>query len=215
MPLLQVSYSHPGNSPQLRALSYYLILFPTLDVMSAFPLNTICVSNNLYMALTGRDTSEVGKHKHDWVIRLLVRLFTAILPLGLAFGAANLVFILKYAGLLGFAMYFLFPAVLQLRSAYVCSKTFSQAAQTEYEKADSMMLSSTWSNGELEKSPLVSTATAEKSRRLWNYNATPYSSVVLSHPVFVAMIGFIGFCLFVMSSVSLFIGPHKESCEYP
>ena len=126
MPLLQVSYSYAGNSPQLRALSYYLILFPTLDVMSAFPLNTICISNNLYMALTGRDTSETGMGKYDWIIRLLVRLFTAILPLALTFGAANLVFILKYAGLLGFTMYFLFPAVLQLHSTYVCSRTFGQ-----------------------------------------------------------------------------------------
>ena len=209
MPLLQVSYSYAGNSPQLRALSYYLILFPTLDVMSAFPLNTICVSNNLYMALTGRDTSETRKGKYSGVVLLLVRLFTAVLPLGLAFGAANLVFILKYAGLLGFAMYFLFPAVLQLRSAYVCSKIFGQATQDK--KTESMMLST---SGRLEKSPLVSTATEEK-KSLWKYNMTPYSNVILSHPIFVAIIGFLGFCLFVMSSVSLFIGPHKESCEYP
>lgn len=205
MPLLQVSYSYAENSPQLRALSYYLILFPTLDVMSAFPLNTICVSNNIYMALTGRDTSVIGKGKYDWIIRLLVRLFTAILPLGLAFAAANLVFILKYAGLLGFAMYFLFPAVLQLRSSYVCSKMFGRAEDNR--KTESMMLST---SGGFENSPLVNAA----KKSLWEY-MTPYSSIILSHPIFVTIIGILGFCFFVMSSVSLFIGPHKESCKYP
>ena len=75
--------------------------------------------------------------KYDWVIRLLVRLFTAILPLVLAFGAANLVFILKYASLLGFAMYFLFPAVLQLRSTYVCSKTHTFGQAQDIQKTES------------------------------------------------------------------------------
>ena len=43
---------------------------------------------------------------------------------------------------------------------------------------------------------------------------TPYSNVVCSHPIFVAIMGFFGFCFFVISILSIFIGPEKLTCEY-
>ena len=131
-----------------------------------------------------------------------MRLFTAVLPLALAFGAANLVSILSYAGLLGFATYFLFPDVLQLRSIYVCNKMFGQVQDVQTE---SVMLSEKY-----ESSPLVSTV--EKKSGLTYM--TPYSNVVISHPIFVVIMGFTGFCFFVISFVSLFIGPDRLTCEY-
>ena len=63
---------------------------------------------------------------------------------------------------------------------------------------------------ELESSPLVTSA---KKGSRFTY-MTPYSNVVCSHPIFVAIIGFFGFCFFVTSILSIFIGPEKLTCEY-
>jgi hypothetical protein len=176
--------------------------------MSAYPLATIVIANNIYMVITGRDTSETGKWKYDWLLRLFIRFFSAILPVALGFAAANLVFILTYAGQLGFVTYFLVPVVLQLRSIYVCKKMFSpQSAEPEI-SSGSVMLSK-----ELESSPLVTNA-EKKSRFTMSY-MTPYSNVVCSHPIFVAVMGFLGFSFFVISILSIFIGPDKLTCEYP
>ena len=205
----QVSYTHAGNPPQLRALSYFLILFPSLDVMSAYPLATICIANNIYMVITGRDTSESGKWKYDWLLRLCIRFFSAILPLALGFAAANLVFILTYAGQLGFVTYFLVPVVLQLRSIYVCKKMFSPPLAEPEVSSGSIMLSK-----DLESSPLVTNAAERESQSGLAYYMTPYSNVVCSHPIFVAIMGFFGFCFFVISILSIFIGPDKLTCDY-
>ena len=202
---MQVTYTKDGNPPQLRALSYFLILFPSLDVMSAYPLATICIANNIYMVITGRDTSEKGRWKYDWLLRLFIRLFSAILPLVLGFAAANLVFIITYAGLLGFVTYFLVPAVLQLRSIYVCKKMFNPQPPKPDMSSGSIMLSN-----EMESSPLVTIAEKESG---FTY-MTPYSNVVCSHPIFVAVMGLFGFCFFVVSILSIFIGPDKLTCEY-
>ena len=199
---LQVSYTYAGNPPQLRALSYFLILFPSLDVMSAYPLATICIANNIYMVITGRDT---GRWKYDWLLRLFIRFFSAILPLVLGFAAANLVLILTYAGLLGFVTYFLVPVVLQLRSIYVCKKMFSPQPAEPDMSSGSIMLSN-----EMDSSPLVTIAVKESR---FTY-MTPYSNVVCSHPIFVAIMGFFGLCFFVVSILSIFIGPDKLTCEY-
>ena len=198
---IQVNYTYSENSPQLRALSYYLILFPSLDVMSAYPLTVICIANNVYMAITGRDTSEKAKWKYDFILRFSLRFITAVLPLLLALAAANLVFILQYAGLLGFAICFLFPVVLQLRSIYVCNRLFGQ------DDSQCIMPTKPSSINE-EETPLLK-ATGQHNRRAY---MTPYSNVVFSHPIFVIIVGVFGFCFFVISFVSLFIEPDKLSC---
>ena len=204
--LVQVNFTLRGNAPQLRALSYYLILFPSLDVMSAYPLTVICIVNNVYMALTGRDTSEKARSKYDWILRLGLRVTIAVLPLFLAFAAANLVFILQYAGLLGFAIGFLFPVILQLRSIYVCRKYFGQ--QRKSPKGDVVVIVNT------EKTPLVEAADKPWYSPKTRHYMTPYSNAIISHPIFVIIIGCIGFSLFVISFVSLFIGPDQLSCKY-
>ena len=47
---------------------------------------------------------------------------------------------------------------------------------------------------ELESSPLVANAKKESG---FTY-MTPYSNIVCSHPIFVAIMGFFGFCFFVI-----------------
>jgi hypothetical protein len=41
-----------------KAISWYVVCFPALDVVSAFPLNAITLGNNLLGALYGRRTHE-------------------------------------------------------------------------------------------------------------------------------------------------------------
>ena len=195
----KVNFTQPGNSPQLRALSYYLILFPSLDVMSAYPLTVICIANNVYMALTGRDTSKMSVKRYDWILRLVLRVVIAVLPLLMAFGAANLVFILQYAGQLGFAICFLFPVVLQLRSIYVCNKLFGLCGPPKNVSVN------------VEKTPLLKNALKFK---WWTRYMTPYSNVIFSHPLFVVLVACFGFCFFVISFVGFFIQPDHVSCTY-
>ena len=194
-----MSYTERGNPLSLRVLSYYLILFPSLDVMSAYPLTVICIVNNVYMAITGRDTSAPSNWRYDWILKLVLRFIVAVLPLALAFAAANLVFILQYAGLLGFGIGFLFPVILQLRSIYVCNKLFGEKAAPR----GGVLVN-------VEKTPLLDSVPKCNHRSYM----TPYSNVVLSHPIFVVLIAFLGFSFFVLSFVSLFIGPEKVTCEY-
>lgn len=210
---MQVNFTQPGNHPAMRALSYYLILFPTLDVMSAYPLTVICITNNLYMTMTGRDTSEKTRWKYDWILRLVMRFIIAVLPIGVAFGAANLVFILQYAGLLGFAICFLFPVVLQLRSIYVCNKLFGQYKVPK----EGINISSSGERINTETAPLLLAKPEGRSVKFkltrFHY-MTPYSNVVLSHPIFVVLVALFGFSFFVLSFVSLFISPDHLSCTY-
>ncbi len=44
----QALYTRPENSLALRILSYYIVLFPTLDVISVYPLSNHVICNNLY-----------------------------------------------------------------------------------------------------------------------------------------------------------------------
>lgn len=161
------------------------------------------------MVITGRDTSERGKWKYDWLLRLFIRFFSAVLPLALGFAAANLVFILTYAGQLGFVTYFLVPVVLQLRSIYVCKKIFSPQPEPDV-STGRVMLSEELS----ESSPLVTNAEKENLKKSGFTYMTPYSNVICSHPIFVAIMGFFGFCFFVISILSIFIGPDTFTCDY-
>ena len=153
----------------------------------------------------------MGKWKYDWLLRLCIRFFSAVLPLALGFAAANLVFILTYAGQLGFVTYFLVPVVLQLRSIYVCKKMFSPQPEPDISTgSEDVMLSEEVS----ERSPLMTNAEKEKLENGFTY-MTPYSNVVCSHPIFVSIMGFFGFCFFVISILSIFIGPDKLTCDHP
>ena len=73
----QVDLAKTGNSPQLRALSYYLIFFPSIDVTSVYPLVIHTITNNIYTVFFGKDTSQVPKYKHDWAIRYALKFIIA------------------------------------------------------------------------------------------------------------------------------------------
>eukprot|EP00731_Ephydatia_muelleri_P006574 Em0003g822a len=120
-----VPLTKPGHHVALRALSYIIILFPTLDVISAYPLVTCSMVNNLYQVIMGRDTSQ-RKHSYDGLILVAMRAVVAILPIVCSLFISNLVYILKYGGLVGFLTAFFFPLALQLASQYKCVKVFGK-----------------------------------------------------------------------------------------
>ena len=118
-------FSHPEYPLALRLFSYYIILFPSLDVISSYPLINHVISNNLYSLITGQDTSKEPRHRFDCLLRVLLRFLVALLPILAAFGVANLIIVLKYVGIFAFINFF-FPAALQLRSICVCKAKFSK-----------------------------------------------------------------------------------------
>ncbi len=124
----------PSSSLALRILSYYIVLFPSLDVVSAYPLGVHTVVNSIYVIITGKDTSEKPTHRfarYDFVFRLFLRFVAAVIPVLAAAGVSNLIYVLNYAGLFGFGICFGFPTALQLRSIYVCKRKFANKSNKE------------------------------------------------------------------------------------
>ncbi len=216
-------FTHSGHSDPIRALSYYLIIFPSLDVVSAYPLVNHVLVNNLYILITGHDTSKKPKYRFDWLLRMFLRFTMAVLPILAAFGVANLIYILKYAGLVGFIAY-TFPVGLHLRSIQVCKKKFA----TSFISINSS-LSVIRENEKLESNDDEPQSDAEKSqdqkeslleaRDLDNKEKkalymTPYSNSLISHPVSAWIVAALGLGLFILALSSLFVHPHKLFCDY-
>ena len=230
--LLQATYTAPEDSTALQVLSYYIILFPSLDVISAFPLQVHVIVHNLYILITGTDTSEKPKHRFnrfDWFLRLSLRFIIAILPIMAAFGVANLVYVLKYAGLFGFIS-FLFPFLLQIRSIHVCKRRFAKFSKVHISVSGSHPSicgkkeatddeDETTSNGkgsispglEKEQESLLLAKELDKKERKALY-MTPYSNI-FSHPLAVWIVGALGVILFLFALSSLFVQPGKMTCD--
>lgn len=203
-----------------------------MDIISAYPLTVHAIINNIYIIITGNDTSKKPKWRYDWLLRFFLRLVGALLPIVAAYGVANLVYVLTYAGLVGFGVSFLFPTVLQLRSTFVCIKKFRNTGVEDTVRlnslhttdADESELSDSIDTNEIEnhygsganhvskeKLPLLRERAQDDKLRLY---MTPYSNAVLSHPVFVGIMGVVFMCLFIVTCISLFLHPHQLTCEY-
>ena len=225
----QAIFTHAGHSVPIRMLSYYLIIFPSLDVVSAYPLVNHVLVNNLYILITGHDTSRKPKYRFDWFLRMFLRFAMAVLPILAAFGVANLIYILKYAGMVGFIAY-LFPFGLQLRSIHVCKKTFATSfisingalsvmkekkklesdEEGEEQKSDN---EEKFPEGGKEKESLLE-ARDMSSKEKESLYMTPYSNVLISHPLSVWIVGALGASLFIFAFSSLFVHPHKMNCDF-
>ena len=203
-----------------------------MDIISAYPLTVHAIINNIYIIITGNDTSKKPKWRYDWLLRFLLRLVGALLPIVAAYGVANLVYVLTYAGLVGFGVSFLFPTVLQLRSTFVCIEKFQNTSVEDTVRlnslhtmdADESELSDSIDANEIEnhygsganhvskeKLPLLRERAQDDKRHLY---MTPYSNAVLSHPIFVGIMGVVFMCLFIVTCISLFLHPHQLTCEY-
>ena len=103
------------GSPAVRALSYYVVIFPSIDVTSAYPLVIHTIANNIYTTLFCRDTSRKSKTpKLDFLLLLVIKFISAVLPIAAALFVSNLIYVLKYAGLIGFFISFFSPLLSSL-----------------------------------------------------------------------------------------------------
>lgn len=112
-------------------MSYYIIIFPSLDVSSAFPLLIVTVANNLYIIIMGVDSTQANKRRYGRLVNIALRVICAIIPIFAALFITNLVFIVSYGGLLGLSMCYLFPIALQLKSQFRCYVVFGDANQQD------------------------------------------------------------------------------------
>ena len=112
--------------------SKFIVLFPAVDVASAFPLNAITLGNNLQslslfqfcgVGKSSRITSStVGDHvttndtSSTSRTRYFYRAFASIPPIIGAFFVKDLGKITNYTGLCGFAIAFVFPPLLAMAS---------------------------------------------------------------------------------------------------
>ena len=223
----QAVFTASDHSLATRILSYYIILFPSLDVISAFPLVVHVIVNNLYSLITGNDTSQKPKYKYnrfDWFLRLGLRLIIAILPILAAFGMANLVYVLKYAGLFGFICLF-FPFLLPMRSIYVCKKRFAKFSKCHISVSGSHPTicgsgKQESSDEEDETKGSISPGLEKEQESLLLADKdgkclymTPYSHLLISHPIAVWIVGAVSLVVFLFAFSSLFVHPDKLTCE--
>ena len=198
---LQVRLAEPCNSPQLRALSYYIFLLPPVYICLNYALNTQPIVNNIYSVFFSRVTRKRSK-RCDQLLKPLIGLSTAVIPLAVAFGVSNLVMVLQYAGLSGFLLSFIFPTALQLQSIRVCKKVFRgvRSVQAMFptddltEKEESNMTLTTSADSSTQK---------KKPRNESSLYMTPYSTRILSRPIAVTIVGAIGGSLFLLTIASL------------
>lgn len=173
----------------------------------------LVTKDNLFTTITGHDSVtgsvEDGNHwtrTKKQVFRVTLSLIITILPLIGSFLVANLVDIIRYGGLLGFAIGCFFPAMLQLKSQYDCNKTFCEAVEQSQRDSDE---TSSKTKGD-EETPLIPEFPEVKYFR-WNNPCytTPYQTV-FSHPYVVVCIGLLGIVAFCLAIASLPIRVHQN-----
>ena len=176
----------------LKIFSYLIVLFPIFVVISVYPLNVVTITNNLQAVVLR--SNEPSKTKTFVFVRLLVKFIVAVLPIMVALGLSNLVEVLKFTALPGFFLVFS-PAILQLRSQWVCKKMFATRKPIPAEST--------------EHDNNLTEMAEEKSDKEQNFNErdlymTPYSTIFSHWPV-VVVIAIIGVILFGMTVASLFV----------
>ena len=103
-------------------IQYYIVLFPALDVSSAFPLNAITLGNNLFISFNKYNFLGSNYLVNNEAY-LLYRLLASIPPFLFAIFLNNLSQITSYTGVTGFLITMLFPACLAWSSKrYMHSK---------------------------------------------------------------------------------------------
>ncbi|GMI04281.1 hypothetical protein TrRE_jg5018 [Triparma retinervis] len=102
-----------GRAWWATAAAFYAVLFPALDVLSAFPLNGITLGNCLLVRYHGEGARAVeGVRSKVVPWRVLASLPSIV---GAAF-VRDLSTITDYTGVTGFVIAFVFPAYLNIRS---------------------------------------------------------------------------------------------------
>lgn len=206
----QSPLKYPGTPLPLRMLAYFIVIFPSLDVCSIYPLVVLCMVNNIYLVLFGKDSTQANVGWSTIIGRMIIKFLCALIPILVAMAVSNLVDVLKYAGLLAFFTSLFFPPLFQITSQRACKKVFAHLLKTNgsiQEPMDTPVLM----NGN--RSAYVSINSSESTPLLFGtqsrikpseLHTTPYSGV-FSHPVFVFILGCLGLIFFALSVGSLFV----------
>ena len=190
-----------NSSTQLKVLSYYIFLLPPVYICLNYPLNIQPIVNNIYSVFFSRVTRKRSK-RCDQLLKPVIRLFAAVIPLTVAFGVSNLVTVLQYAGLSGFLLAIVFPTALQLQSIRVCKKVFRGVCRVQTMFPSDDLTEREERNMTLTTSADSSTQDNKPQNESLLY-MTPYSTRILSHPIAVIIIGAIGGILFLLTIASL------------
>jgi hypothetical protein len=110
-----------------RLITLVIVLFPAIDVLSAFPLNGITLGNNIHAAFCANRPNLLESRK----VQVFFRFVAAIPPLIGACIISDLGVIFKYVGLLGFIITFIIPPILQIKSKYYVYSLFDKS-ETPY-----------------------------------------------------------------------------------
>ena len=165
--------------------------------------------NNIYTVVLGKDTTQ-HKGWYYTMIHLGMKFLAASFSIGVSLFVANLVFVTKYAGLIGFFLCFYFPILLQLRSQWVCQEMFSHTLNN-IKMPDHVQQNC---NSDItEKFPLLSSSTVPFTKRLSIFlcgkgapcYTTLYSLPILSSPIVVIITGVITASFLIITIVSLII----------
>ena len=93
----------------VKATVFFIVLFPAIDVSSAFPLNAVTLGDSLMSSFYGAKVHEIENIRP---VKILFRLFAAVPPIAAATMNLHLGTITDFTGLAGFAIAFIFPALL-------------------------------------------------------------------------------------------------------
>lgn len=128
-----------GGGGFKRVLAFYILLFPALDVASAFPLNAITLGNNLIAMRdekkpgVGAAAAAIGSSRPGRRTVVAFRLLAAVPPIIAGFFVRELGRISEWCGTVGIVITLVFPAVLNLKSRQVLKEVFAlDSAKTYY-----------------------------------------------------------------------------------
>jgi len=108
-----------GRSWWVNVIVWFVVLFPALDVASAFPLNGITLGNCLMGKYYGED---IRKHEGDRRKVTVFRILAAVPPIIGATAVRQLDTITEYTGLTGYIICFVFPGLLHINSEKECKR---------------------------------------------------------------------------------------------
>ena len=117
-----------GRSWVASVISYTIVLFPPIDIISAFPLNAITLANNIMSATIPPHLTT----QRRYIIPF--RLMAALLPLVGAAFIKSLDSILHYTGCVGVLIAFLYPTIMQWKSLKVESLVAGEGEGEEEEE---------------------------------------------------------------------------------
>lgn len=121
-------FEGPNAAPiWAKIISYIVVLFPVLDIVSAFPLNGITLGNTIFASLP---SSWTRNGTNEWV-KIASRLVVVFPPIILGSIVKRLDLIIEVAGTVGFFIAFIVPGLLQWFSARKARATIG-SWQTPY-----------------------------------------------------------------------------------